>query len=277
MECEGGHPEDAKSGEFEERRKGWKRCNCLIHISGTLSGKFKRKQTGRTTWEEAKAVAVTWEEAGSWDSPSSSPPPQPVPESAAPAAEALVITILDATQNFLDNRESRGVSVPTISKYKTFVKQLRAYCDSRGYVRLEQLSVTDMDRFYASWKDGKRSKAKKLERLKGFISFCRKRKWLTENVAEDLEAPEGSSIPPDKSLTDAELSRIYSACDAIGGPKPVGPGHREWSGEDVKDLILLSVYTGMRISDVATFDIEKRLNGNDVFVRMHKTNKPLYT
>ena len=49
------------------------KVNCLIHISGTLSWKVQAKTDGRTTWEEAKAVAVTWEEAGSWDSPSSIP------------------------------------------------------------------------------------------------------------------------------------------------------------------------------------------------------------
>ena len=37
------------------------------------------------------------------------------------------------------------------------------------------------------------------------------------------------------------------------------------------------LYTGMRISDVATFDTSLRLNGNEIFVRMHKTKKELYT
>ena len=40
---------------------------------------------------------------------------------------------------------------------------------------------------------------------------------------------------------------------------------------------MLSIYTGMRISDVSTFDISQRLKGNDVFLRMHKTKKELYT
>src|SRR5438045_3354577 len=37
------------------------------------------------------------------------------------------------------------------------------------------------------------------------------------------------------------------------------------------------VYTGLRISDVATFDTSARLQGNDVFLRMHKTRKELFT
>jgi hypothetical protein len=40
---------------------------------------------------------------------------------------------------------------------------------------------------------------------------------------------------------------------------------------------MISICTGLRISDVATFDITKRLNGNDVYLRQHKTRKDLVT
>jgi hypothetical protein len=73
------------------------------------------------------------------------------------------------------------------------------------------------------------------------------------------------------------MNRIYGACDKFGPPIPAGPGYRPWGGEDAKDFIMLSVYTGLRISDVALFDITKRLTGNDVFLRMHKTKNELYT
>ena len=66
-ECEGGHPEDARSGEFEEGRRGWKKCACLIHVSGTLGGKFNRRQTAKSDWGEAKALVASWEKADGWD------------------------------------------------------------------------------------------------------------------------------------------------------------------------------------------------------------------
>jgi integrase len=164
-----------------------------------------------------------------------------------------------------------------LAKYKTFTNQLRAYAESRGYVYLDQLTVADMDRFYGSWNDGIRSKAKKLERLKSFVKFCLKREWLHKDIADDLEASEGASVTvPKAPFTDEELNRIFAACDAIG-MDGFGPNRRNWMGEDVKDFILLSIYTGMRISDVATFEVAKRLSGNNVFLRMHKTRKPLYT
>lgn len=135
-----------------------------------------------------------------------------------------------------------------------------------------------MDRFYASWKDGIRAKAKKLERLKAFVKFCVKREWLAKDVTDDLQAPEGSSVTVPKSpFSDEELERLYAACDKIGPQLKQGPGYRTWGGEDVKDFIYLSIYTGLRISDVSTFDITKRLKGNDVFLRMHKTKRPLFT
>jgi integrase len=276
-ECEGGHAEDARSGEFEEGRRGWKRCSCIIHASGTIGGKFQRRQTGKTNWDEARVVAAGWERAQSWDgqvmtAPAAAPKPGQV------AAGTPDITIADATDAFIAKRRNRGIETPTLAKYRTLIKQLRSYCDARGYVYLRQLTVTDMDRFYASWKDGKRSRAKKLERLKGFVKFCLKRQWLAEDIAEDLQAPEGSSLPANKMpFSDAELKRIYAACDTLGPPTVFGPGYREWGGEDAKDFVLLSIHTGLRISDVATFDITKRLNGNDVFLRMHKTGKELYT
>jgi integrase len=272
-ECEGAHPEDTRSGEFEEGRRGWKKCACLIHASGTLGGAFNRRQTGKSDWDDARAAAAEWEAAKAWDGRSKKSAPEP-----PPIKDDTRTTIEDATEAFVATRINRGIAAPTLAKYKTFVKQLRAYCDSRGYVLTDQLTVADMDRFYASWKDGMRAKAKKLDRLKSFVKFCLKRKWLAENIAEDLRAPAGSSVPANKMpFTDEELDRIYAACDSIGGPKPPGPGYRPWGGEDVKDFVMFSVYTGLRISDVATFSITERLKGNDVFLRMHKTKKELYT
>ncbi len=280
-ECEADRPEDSRSGQFEEGRRGWKRCSCLIHVSGTLDGKFRRQSTGCWTWDDAKGRAVEWEKAGSWLAetplPSSSPsqPPQPAENS---KATTVGTTVEEALQAFLTKCANREIRPSTLAKYKTFTKQLRAYCDRQGYVYIDQLGVLDMDCFYGSWKDGIRVKAKKLERLKGFINFCLKRRWIAEDIASDLEPPVGASeVLPKSPFEDDELQRIYDACDKIGPPTKPGAGYRDWGGEDVKDFIYLSIYTGLRISDVALFDVSKRLNGNDVYLRMHKTGKPLFT
>jgi integrase len=271
--CKGNHKHNSRSSEYDERKKGWSRCECPIFASGTLDKVAKRQNTGQWEWERARLITAKWETFGRWDSPAS--------ESAQPASIPNTpkrTVIVEATKAYLSRCENRGLAKPTLNKYRTFVKQVLAFCEAHGYIMLDQLTVADMDLFYASWKDGKRARAKKLERLKSFINFCLTREWIARDIARDLRAPEGSSTPANKTpFTDDELKKIYEACDAIGGPTPPGPGHRSWGGEDAKDFVYLSVYTGLRISDVATFNIAERLKGNDVFLRMHKTRKELYT
>lgn len=207
-ECEAGHPEDSRSGEFEEHRRGWKRCACPVHVSGSLGGKFKRQSTGQWEWDAAREVAAKWESAVVWsisvvDVPSAEPAVAPL-GSAAPK-------ISDATEAFLARCQNRGIRRTTFAKYRTFVRQLNAYAEERGYTRTDQFTVVDMDRFYASWSDGIRSRAKKLERLKSFIRFCKKRNWLAEDIGEDPEAPQGASVNvPKAPFTDQELGRIFS-------------------------------------------------------------------
>ena len=181
-ECKAGYPEDLRSSEYDERRKGWKRCECPILVSGTLARKFRRQATGQWEWEPARAVAAGIERAGSWE-----PLPAPLPaEKSAPASR---VTVSDATDAFLAKCKSRNIQPTTFAKYQTFINQLSAYCEHWGYHSIHQLTVSDMDRFYASWKDGIRGKAKKLDRLKGFVKFCIKRKWIAEDICEDLKAP----------------------------------------------------------------------------------------
>jgi len=48
-----------------------------------------------------------------------------------------------------------------------------------------------------------------------------------------------------------------------------------WSGEDVKDFVWTMMYTGLRISDVGLFNIN-RLRGNEVFLRAKKNGGEVY-
>jgi site-specific recombinase XerD len=266
-DCNAGHVEDSRTGEFEERRKGHKRCSCPIFAGAQINGKRSRKSTGRWEWDAAKSVVAAWDGL-----PATKPDPAP-----SNTAETRT-TIREATDAFQARATNKGIADGTLRKYRTFIKQVVLYADKRGYAYIDQLTIDDMDRFYAGLTDGPVSKGKKLGMLRSFVKFALKRKWLKEDIAEDLEAPKGTTVSANKSpFTDDEMDRIYAACDKLGPAIPGGPGARPWSGEDAKDFVYLSTYTGLRISDVCLFDIDKRLNGNDVFLRMHKTKKELYT
>jgi integrase len=238
-----------------------------------LAGKFRRKTTGKTTWEDATAYVAALEAAGAWDGTLPPVVPPAVDEQALPRT-----TIADALDVFLATREAT-VAHPTYRKYKTFSKQLQSYADSLGYVMLDQFRPGDIDIFYTKSRLGPRSKAKMLERLRGFFRFAVNRDWVRKSpVSPDLKPPTGSSRLVNKApFTDEQLVDIINACDQLEARRWGNRhGAGTWTGEDLKDFIWVMVYTGLRISDVVLFDMD-RLQGNDVFLRAKKNGGDVFT
>jgi integrase len=178
---------------------------------------------------------------------------------------------------FLANRESANLAPATFRKYQTFTKQITTYAESKGYVFLDQIMADDIDLFWANWKLGPRTKGKRLATLRAFFRFCVNRKWILElPVSSDIKAPVGSSKAANKApFTDDELKRIVDACDAVKIEWKNETGLGVWTGEDLKDLLWLMLYTGFRISDATFFSI-KRLHGDQVFIRAKKNGGDVF-
>jgi hypothetical protein len=165
-ECERGHPEDARSGEFEEGRRGWKRCACLIHVSGTLGGKFNRKHTGKSEWDEAKTLVAAWQTAQSREGETT-----PLPQPDLPPGPARM-TIVAAAGAYLSNREGAKIANATLRKYKTFIKPLTDFAETRGYLMLDQFTVGDIDVFYGGLKLGAARRQSGWPRSEVFFPFA---------------------------------------------------------------------------------------------------------
>ena len=173
---------------------------------------------------------------------------------------------------FLSLREGERIAAATLRKYRTFVKLLQAFADSRGYVMLDLLRSGAVHAIYGGLKLGVRAKAKRLGMPRAFFRFCVNREWLARSpVSGDLKPPQGASRVANKiPFMDQELDRIVSACDLLGGIRWSNWQRKGiWAGEDAEDFIWTLIYTGLRISDVAPFNIN-RLNGNEVFLRAKK-------
>lgn len=261
---------------MDELRRSSKKCFCPIYASGTLNGKFKRANTEQVHWPEAKAVIAAWEATGSWTAlPSSVAALSPEPET----VNDTRITVEEALQGFLLVREASGITAATLSKHRSFARQIRALAESRGYRLLEQFTPSDIDSFYATRKLGVRTKGHALGMLRSFFRFCVNREWIAKSpVTSDLRPPIGANRPTNKvPFTDEELHRIVDACDRL---PPVAwknhTGEGCWTGEDVKKFIWLLAYTGLRISDAGLFHIS-RLRGNELFLRAKKNGGDVYT
>jgi integrase len=290
-ECEGDQPEDYRSADIEEGRRGWKRCACLIHASGTLGQKFSRKNTGQTDWQKARAVVALWESAGSWDGVQVSVSPAPVP-----GPDTARVTIARAIEAFT-KETTQNLATNTQWGYGLLLRRLKAFADGKGYVMLDQLGPIDLREFRDSWGVGPQTSVKTMSSVKAFFEFAVSNEWLERNPARLVKNSRGRDAADQRSdqklpFTDDELKRMYDAAATQYGKQTVQWSreihHRrvegeyarynyKWTGQDLADFISVSVYTGLRISDVCTFRADRMKSTGEIQVRTTKSGTHVYT
>jgi site-specific recombinase XerD len=265
--CKARYPEELRSSEYDERRKGWKRCDCPIFVSGTLARSFKRQTTGQWEWEPARRVAAELEKAASWTAPI--PPPEPLHEPSAPRR----VTVERAVTVFLAELQET-IAAGTFKKYRLLLTKFREFSVARGYVMIDQWETADVREFRTSWAINPRTGARRMAMLKPFFEYCVTNQWIARNPAAPVKNPKGREMEAAVQrlpFSDEELKKMYDACPKFGSAK-----HR-WTGDDVADFISLSIYTGLRISDVALFHIDRMNKSGEIRLRTTKAGTHVYT
>ena len=181
-DCKAGHPEESRSGEFDERKKGWKRCSCPIFAAGTLQGKFLRQTTGRWEWTPARAVVAEFERLGTWGKVAPILP-------AAPSIEAgpKRITIEHAVKVFLAELQET-IAPGTHKKYRLLLTKLKEFSTARGYIMIDQWETSDVREFRTSWAINPRTGARRMAMLKPFFEYCVSNEWMIRNPASARQA-----------------------------------------------------------------------------------------
>ena len=117
-----------------------------------------------------------------------------------------------------------------------------------------------------------------MSNLKTFFEFCLENRWIAFNPARikarrtKKESTESERIP----YSDEELERMFSACANQYGQNNHAYRYK-WTGQDLSDFIAISVYTGLRISDVALFSAERLKANGECLIRTTKNNREVCT
>lgn len=288
-DCKSGHPEDSKSSDLDERRKGWRRCECPIFVSGSLDKRFRRQSTGKWEWDDAKAVAEALEQAGAWGGVSAALPLQEL-------EPALRITIDRAIKAYTAQLQEHAAA-NTQRNYRLQIAKLKAFSDARGYAMLDQWTPFDVRELRSSWTVSPQTAAKNMSTVKTFFEYCLTNEWITRNPARLIRNQRGRDAGDRRNeqklpFSDEELRVMYEACATKYGKQEVKWSreihhHRaqgeyvrynyKWTGEDLADFIAVSVYTGLRISDVTTFHIDRLSSSGEIRVRTTKAGTQVYT
>jgi integrase len=266
--CTAHHPEDSQSFEQDERKKTFKRCRCYISASGTLDKIFKRRNTGECEWIPAKIIAAGWEAKGTWHGETV------LSLQSLPAPSSGRMPIPEATARFLEDISAAAET--STEKYALLLKRLNAYSLHVGYVMIDQWRPDDVRKLRDTWPQSPQTAEKTMGLLKYFFEFCLENEWTTRNPARRIRKSRSRDAADRRNdqkspFTDEELERMIAACSQYGGR-----GYA-WTGDDLVDFIYLSCYTGLRISDVCLFHIDRMLPDGQVHIRTTKTGSRVFT
>jgi integrase len=204
-------------------------------------------------------------------------------------------TIARAIASFL-TEHSESSALNTQKKYRHLLRKIQEHSDTKGYVLVEQWGPIDVREFRASWAVSPLTASKKMTVVRSFFEFALVNEWIMRNPDRLVKEKRGREDLARKErlpFTDDDLKRMFEACENQYGmvpirwsrnshQRPAGPGETvnyrySHTGQDLADFISVSVYTGLRISDVCTFHIERLLPTGECWVRAMKSGRKVYT
>ncbi len=234
----------------------YRRCQCPIHVEGSLRGEKVRKALDLTSWEAASDLINAWNASGQIG-----------------VVIQEIPTVKEAIEKFVADAQARNLKPESVKKIKDVIeRRLKKYCDDQGYRVLRQLDV-DVVREFRNLlvsEYSPNSARKRLEYVRSFFRFCEQSGWIPSNPAASVKPPQADTsptLPFEKPQMKALLKAAdgFNTCGRYGKATP----------KRVRAMILLLRYSGLRISDAAVLE-RSRLKGDKLFVYQQKTGTPVW-
>jgi integrase/recombinase XerD len=223
-----------------------RQCSCPIFREWRVNGKCKRKSMRTRNYQKALFLKRQLETDGM----------RPLTTS---------LGIKDACDRYMQDAQARALKEPTLYKFRLLFRQLKDFAEDKGLVYISDLNLDNLRQFRATWPNENESARVKLGNFRAFMGFCHKAKWIEENYANDLKAAKvvDQKIVP---LEPDEIDKILKACDKHS---------QKNRGTLLKAMILVMLYTALRIRDVVTLRRDS-VRGSRLFLRTAKTSVDVF-
>jgi len=242
---------------------------CPVWIRGTLrDGRpVKRQSLNARTWPLSEDVGA-WESGalaiGNATAKQGAPGHDEDKGPSTPLEDAMKLYLLSKGKRATDTqRKSRNLTDRLLKYCSTHEPKITTVQAANNFALLT--------RFVASWSDANSTQINRRTELIAFFEFCRKARYIDENVAADLP-----TIPDQKPQTEVfehhELVAIYRALETL----PDEYGRRGTPiASQTKAFVLVMRYTGLSIGDVVGLR-KKSVKGDRVVTNRDKTGKEVY-
>jgi site-specific recombinase XerD len=192
---------------------------------------------------------------------------------AGPEGAPIEVSVAEAIASYLGDCAARNLAGSTIESYTKSLEHLSTFCTSKGVRAMDGIDLGSLTDFRAGRKVKPSTSSKELETLRAFCAFSKKRGWMADNFAQELEPPREDG-PPTLPFGREEVDKILEAC---GNLEDDNPHTVERTRARARAMCLVMLYSGMRISDTILL---KRaavdLDTGKLLLRVMKTGAPLY-
>ncbi len=229
----------------KHRSRRVKGCFCPIWVQGILDGKRVRRSLDLTSWEAAQRRIRDLEIHG----------------------EKNLISVEDACERWIADCEARGLQESTLSKYRARKVELSKVF---GKLSVRSVSIEDLRHLREGWKVKASSTGKRLEIIRNFFAFCIASEWIAQSPARGIKPPKVRQSPT-LPFSAEEWEKILWALDAY---EELHPNRIRRTALQLKAIVLLMRYSGIRISDVVALKRDKVAKGR-LFLYQAKTGQPV--
>lgn len=207
------------------------RCDCPISAQGRIHGRYVRVSLNTRSMGEAEKEIAHLLHA-----------PDDGPGGGLRMISASGgMTIADAAETFLSAKKSK--STHTQDAYRTAIERFGKYAQEHSITAIRSVTGEFMEKYFDECQDWKKASTRygRLVRLRVFFNYCVKKDWIPKSPAQHVENVERPKGHARSAYSRQEIAAILDAVERL--PEAVRVRSRA--------LILLLLYSGMRISDAA--------------------------
>ncbi len=240
-------------------------CRCPIYMDGGRRNEGARKSLGTRDWARAESRLRKIEQAKEDRKP--------------------IVSVADACDAFLVDCRRRSLKPSTIRSYEKTLQHLRDFCGDQDVGLISEVNQAVLLQFQNGRERPPREEGetptalepstirKELQTLRAFFRFLVDQDHAEQNFAKKLRPPKESRRPT-LPFSQAEVEALFEAANAL---EDDNPKIREKTRKRAVAVLMTMLYSGLRISDVATLE-RKRINLKDggLLLRMEKTGEPVY-
>jgi len=230
------------SPNCSQKRRTFKKCGCVVWVSGSLHGQKMRKSLGIRNWEAAQKIVRDWEAR----------------------IDGGTVSVSQAFERFIADCTARHLRDETIGKYRLLQREMKAEFGGRP---VDAIGLHELSLYRESWRLSAISCRKKIERLRTFFRFCIERGWTEKNPAALLKPPR-AAFSPTLPFSDEELKKISGALETYPD-RPVG------RRKQVLAFVLMLQHSGLRIRDAACLS-KDNLSEGKLLLYTQKTGQPVW-